>query len=129
MTVMPEKVPLKLLFFVETPLINTVPGFAGLMLWAATVVIVTTFEVRTALAIATDVDFFVRSTACNTPAPPGVMYARWTRGWRATCGYCPVEALTEEITQGGAWPAMRHSDVLAAFPGLMSAIKPMFVFA
>ena len=32
MTVMPEKVPLKLVFFVETPLIKMVPGFAGLML-------------------------------------------------------------------------------------------------
>ena len=29
---MPEKVPLKLEFVVETPLIKTVPGFAGLML-------------------------------------------------------------------------------------------------
>ena len=32
MTVMPEKVPLKFVFVVETPLIRTVPGFAGLML-------------------------------------------------------------------------------------------------
>ena len=37
--------------------------------------------------------------------------------------------LTEEITQGGACPEMRHSDLFAAFPGLMSAMKPMFVFA
>ena len=42
---MPEKVPLKLVFFVDTPLIKTVPGFAGLMLCAETVVMVTTFEV------------------------------------------------------------------------------------
>ena len=72
MTVMAENVPLKLVFVVETPLIKTVPGFAGLMLCAAVVVMVTVLEVRMALAMPTLVDFLVRSTAESGPAPPGV---------------------------------------------------------
>ena len=58
MTVMPENVPLKLVFLVETPLMRMVPGFAGLMLCAAVVVMVTTLEARVALAIPTDADFW-----------------------------------------------------------------------
>src|ERR1700728_5027037 len=90
---------------------------------------VTMLAARVALAMPMDADLWVRSTTERLPAPPGVTYARWTRGSSATWGYWPVFKVTEEVTHGGACPANKHSEVFALFAGLMSAMNPMLVLA
>src|SRR3984893_4802006 len=97
-------------------LIKPVPGLRGFRLCGVEVVTVTMLEVLVAVVIPMRawVATFCKSTPERVPAPPGVTYARSTRGSTAIGGFEPVFRVTEAIGQyvgveAGGWPG-KHTD-------------------
>src|ERR1700730_8527369 len=115
------------------PLIKTVPGLPGFRLCGVEVVTVTVPDVLVAdvIAMRACAATCCKSTADRFPPPPGVTYARSTRGSRAICGFEPVLRGTEAIGQyvgaeAGRW-ARRHTE--AGCAGSRFTINPTFVEA
>src|ERR1700737_4749660 len=115
------------------PLIRTVPGLPGFRLCGVEVVTVTVPDVLLADAIAMRACAATccKSTADRFPPPPGVTYARSTRGSTAICGFEPVLRVTEAIGQylgveAGGCPG-KHTE--AGCVGSRFTINPTFVEA